>query len=128
LADKPPRVALLWHGDRETRKSATLAGNHLNGVAEALRAVGVEAVAAVYSDEFADEVREQLSGIDGVLVWVNPIEQGRDRTILDALLRHVAGEGVFVSAHPETIQNMGTKEVLFRTPLLPTHDTEFSGY
>jgi hypothetical protein len=115
LAEQPPRVALLWHGDREARDSATLAETRLNGVADALRAVGVEAVPAVYSDAFVDEVREQLSGVAGVLVWVNPIEEGRDRTILDALLQHVASEGVFVSAHPETIQKMGTKEVLFRT-------------
>ena len=115
MTEKPPRVALLWHGDHETRNTATLEGNHLRGVAEALRAVGVEAEPAVYSDAFADEVRQQLSGVDGVLVWVNPIEQGRDRTLLDALLRQVTEEGVFVSAHPEIIQKMGTKEVLFRT-------------
>ncbi|MCW3096550.1 MAG: hypothetical protein JWL77_2168 [Chthonomonadaceae bacterium] len=115
VADTRPRVALLWHGDREARNTSTLEGKHLHGVAEALRAVGIEAEPAVYCDEFADEVREQLSGLDGALVWVNPIEHGHDRTILDALLRHVADAGVFVSAHPDVIQKMGTKEVLFRT-------------
>jgi hypothetical protein len=87
----------------------------MGGVAEALRAVGVDAEPAVYNDAFADEVRQQLSGVDGALVWVNPIEQGHDRTVLDALLRQVANAGVFVSAHPEIILMMGTKEVLFRT-------------
>lgn len=109
------RVALLWHGDRAARQNATLAEGRFSGVAEALRAVGVETEPAVYHDDFAEEVYTQLSGVDGVLVWVNPIEQGRDRSTLDAMLRRVAGQGIVVSAHPDTIQKMGTKEVLVRT-------------
>jgi hypothetical protein len=110
-----PKVALLWHGDREARATATLEENRLRGVAEALRQRGVEVEPAVYADEFAIEVREQLLKVDGVLVWVNPIENGRDRSTLDAMLRQVADRGILVSAHPEVIQKMGTKEVLVRT-------------
>jgi hypothetical protein len=50
-----------------------------------------------------------------VLVWVNPIHEGRNRALLDALLREVAARGVWVSAHPDVILKMGTKEVLHRT-------------
>ncbi|HLK56993.1 MAG TPA: Cj0069 family protein, partial [Chthonomonadaceae bacterium] len=114
LTEKKHRVALLWHGDREARETADLNTNHLRGAAASLRAVGVEAEPAVYCDDFAEEVREQLLSVDGVLVWVNPIEHGHDRTVLDALLRQVADEGVFVSAHPDVILKMGTKEVLFQ--------------
>src|SRR5207247_396277 len=85
------------------------------GVAGALRAVGLEPEPAVYCDDFVDEVRAQLLGVDGVLVWVNPIEHGHDRARLDALLRMIGDAGVFVSAHPEIIRKMGNKEVLFRT-------------
>jgi len=60
-------------------------------------------------------VREQLLGCDGVLVWVNPISEGQNRTMLDALLREVAARGVWVSAHPDVILKMGVKEVLHRT-------------
>jgi hypothetical protein len=109
------QVALLWHGDRATRNTATLADNRLRGVAEALAQAGITAQPAVYSDDFADEVREQLLTLDGVLVWVNPIENGRDRTILDAMLGQVADAGILVSAHPGVVQKMGTKEVLYRT-------------
>jgi hypothetical protein len=109
------KVALLWHGDRQARDTAILEGGRFRGVAEALRQAGVEAEPAVYADEFADEVRDQLLKVHGVLVWVNPIEQGRDRTTLDAMLRQVAGQGILVSAHPDVILKMGTKEVLFRT-------------
>ena len=109
------KVALLWHGDREARKTATLEENRLRGVAEALCQVGIAAEPAVYADEFVEEVRDQLLKVDGVLVWVNPIEKGCDRSALDAMLRQVADEGILVSTHPEVIQKMGTKEVLFRT-------------
>jgi hypothetical protein len=60
-------------------------------------------------------VREQLLGVDGVLVWVDPLSGGRTRAVLDPLLREVAASGPWVSAHPDTIQKMGTKEVLYRT-------------
>jgi hypothetical protein len=70
---------------------------------------------AIYHDDFCEEVREQLMQVDGVLVWVNPIEGGRDRSVLDSMLRNVAAAGVFVSAHPDVILKLGTKEVLYRT-------------
>src|SRR5690349_11066899 len=57
----------------------------------------------------------QLATLDGVLVWVNPIHEGRNRVILDELLREIAARGVWVSAHPDVILKMGTKEVLYRT-------------
>src|SRR5262249_20567072 len=53
--------------------------------------------------------------VDGVLVWVNPLHEGRNRANLDALLREVAARGVWVSADPDVILKMGTKEVLYRT-------------
>src|SRR4051812_9939751 len=53
--------------------------------------------------------------VDGVLVWVDPIHHGKTRAALDPMLREVAGRGPWVSAHPDTILKMGTKEVLYRT-------------
>jgi hypothetical protein len=50
-----------------------------------------------------------------VLVWVDPITGTDDRSVLDGLLREVALRGPWVSAHPDTILKMGTKEVLYRT-------------
>lgn len=60
-------------------------------------------------------MREQLLSLDGVLVWVNPIEQGLNRAKLDNLLREAAEAGVWVSAHPDVILRMATKRVLFDT-------------
>ena len=81
----------------------------------AFAALGVDAEPVVYADESVDEVRDQLLALDGVLVWVNPIEQGLDRSLLDPLLREVAAAGVWVSAHPDVILKLGTKQVLVDT-------------
>ena len=109
------RVAILFHGDRESEQAAERWKSRFGAVAEALTALGTRAEPAVYHDGIRDEVRRQLMQADGVLVWVNPVEDGRDRSVLDALLREVAAAGVFVSAHPEVILKLGTKEVLYRT-------------
>lgn len=110
-----PRVAILWHGDRESRNTATAENNKFRQIFAAFQQDAVTAEPAVYHDEFVDEVRHQLRHVDGVLVWVNPIEDGRNRSLLDDMLRDVAASGVFVSTHPDVILKMGTKEVLFHT-------------
>ena len=110
-----PSIAILSRGDAATRRDATPQNSRFVRVFEALAAAGVDARPAIYDESFADEVRQQLLAADGVLVWVNPIQDGRTRAGLDALLRDVATQGVWVSAHPDVILKMGTKEVLYRT-------------
>ena len=109
------RVALLYPGDREARRTATPEKSRFLRVFDALAALGMDAEPAVYHDDFCEEVRQQLMQVEGVLVWCNPIEGGRDRSKLDAMLREVAASGVFVSTHPDIILKLGTKEVLYTT-------------
>ena len=109
------KVAILWRGDLEARQAATPANNRFHRIFEELAEVGIDAEPAVYDEDFADEVSEQLLGADGVLVWVDPIHQGKTREALDPLLREVASRGPWVSAHPDVILKMGVKEVLYRT-------------
>jgi hypothetical protein len=111
----PARVALLWRGDPEARAGASAQTGRLTPIFEALAGAGVAAEPAVYCEEAAADVREQLLGVDGILVWVDPISGGRDRSQLDPLLRDVAAHGVWVSSHPDVILKMGVKEVLYRT-------------
>src|ERR1700736_3401991 len=112
MADtKPYRIAVLWRGDREARQSATPQTNRYHRIFEELTSLGIHAEPAVYAEDMADEVREQLLAVDGVLVWVNPIQGGKTRTLLDSLLRDVASRGPWVSAHPDVILKMGVKEV-----------------
>src|ERR1700720_4278682 len=108
-------VAVLGGGDRGSRRAATRQNNRFHRVFEELAALGIHAEPAVYADDIADEVREQLLTVDGVLVWVDPIHEGKTRTVLDAMLRDVASRGPWVSAHPDVILKMGVKEVLHRT-------------
>ncbi len=108
-------VALLWRGDRDARREATPDNNRWHLIFAALHAAGVHAEPAVYCEEAADEVREQLLGVDGVLVWVDPISNGRTRFELDVMLRDVARQGVWVSTHPDVTLKIGVKEVLHTT-------------
>jgi hypothetical protein len=108
-------VAILSRGDAATRRDATPQNSRFVHVFEALAAVGIEARPAIYDESFAEELREQLLAVDGVLVWVNPIQDGRTRASLDALLRDVGSRGVWVSTHPDVTLKMGTKEVVHRT-------------
>lgn len=109
-----PRVGVLWRGDpavvgtpaEEGRFGPTLA---------ALRSRGLRAEPVVFSDQIASQVLARLRDLDAVLVWVDPIMSGVDRTVLDAVLRDAASAGVWVSAHPDVILAMGTKDVLVRT-------------
>ena len=111
------RVGLLWRAEWDPFDPTTtdVAACRLHDVFAAFAALGVTAEPVVYSDETIDAVRALLLGLDGVLVWVNPIEHGLDRSKLDPLLREVADAGVWVSAHPDVILKLGTKEVLVET-------------
>jgi len=111
------RVGLLWRDEWDPPEvgRVQLETCRLHAVFAAFTDLGVAAEPVVYSDDSVALVRDQLLGLDGVLVWVNPIEQGLDRTKLDALLREVAADGVFVSAHPDVITRLATKRVLFDT-------------
>jgi hypothetical protein len=112
------RVAILWRGDHEARRAATPYNNRYRRVFEQLIALGIDARPAVYADDIAGEVRDELMAFDGVLVWVDPIHDGRTREMLDPMLRDVAATGPWVSAHPDVILKMGVKEVLYRTRYL----------
>jgi len=112
------RIAILSRGDEEARRNVTPGTSRFKAVFAALREVGVDAEPLVYEDDVLDAVRTQLVTLDGVLVWVNPLHEGRNRARLDALLCEVAARGVWVSAHPDVILKMGTKEVLHRTRMM----------
>jgi glutathione synthase/RimK-type ligase-like ATP-grasp enzyme len=113
----PHRVALLWRDSPEAR--GNLGFGRFEGTAAALAAAGMVPEPCIYAEEVEEPAEAQLRDVAAVLVWVNPIHEGRDRARLDAMLRRVADHGVLVSAHPDAILAMGTKEVLYRTRALP---------
>jgi hypothetical protein len=109
------RVAIVFPADPERRRNTRLQDSRFAGVAAALADKGIDVEGAPYVNDYVEELRAQLMGVDGVLVWINPIVDGRDRTLLNKVLAEVAAKGVFVSAHPGVIAKMGTKEVIYRT-------------
>jgi hypothetical protein len=114
-SDATGKIAVLWRGNRQARDEATSQNNRFHRVFEELASAGIRAEPAVYAEDMTDEVRAQLLKADGVLVWVDPLSDGRTRHDLDALLRDVARHGVWVSTHPDITLKMGTKEVLHNT-------------
>ena len=117
--DARPSLAILYPGDRSARDRSDPTESRFPNLFDAFATAGVSIEPAIYHDEFRDEVFQQLLRLDGVLVWHNPIEGGRDRSQLDAMLREVAAQGVYVSTHPDTILNLGTKDVLLAVRDLP---------
>lgn len=111
-ADSRLRIAILSPRERDAQAPQD---TRFAKVYAALKARGMHVEPALYHDDLCAEVRSQIMRVDGVLVWFNPDEGGRDRSTLDAMLRDVAKAGVFVSAHPDVILKLGTKEVLYQT-------------
>ncbi len=87
----------------------------MRSIFTSLDELGVLAEPVLYADDRVDTVRDRLLRFDGVLVWVDPISDGQDRSRLDPMLRDLAATGLWVSAHPDVIRKMGVKEVLYRT-------------
>jgi hypothetical protein len=59
MTDRPFKIALMWSGDRETRRSATPDSTRLAGIFDALVALGIQAEPAVYADDMVDEMEAE---------------------------------------------------------------------
>jgi hypothetical protein len=132
-----PTIAALWRGDPDSPAAATRNFPRLQPILSAITAAGIEVEPLLYDEAASGGLVDRLSRFDVVLVWVDPINGDRDRVALDAILSDVASRGTLVSAHPDTIRKMGTKEVLHRTRnlgwgadtrLYPTLDEFRSGF
>ena len=84
------RVAVVWRGDEAARRAGIASNERLRPVVDALVARGVTAVSTIYRDEIAAEVRADLLDVDGVLVWIDPIGHGEDRTRFDEILHDLS--------------------------------------
>jgi hypothetical protein len=112
------KVAAVFRGDPATPATQTSSHPRLAPIFDAFTQAGLVLEPVFYDDSVALELVERLARFDGVLVWVDPLHGDADRTTLDAVLRDVAVQATWVSAHPDTILKMGTKEVLYRTRTL----------
>ena len=110
----PARVGILWRG-RPGDEAPKREDNRLHAIFDEFEAQGAVTEPLVFFEEAADGIRRRIASLDAVLTWVDPIVRGRDRSVLDAILRDAAAAGVYVSAHPDVIAKIGTKDVLVRT-------------
>ncbi|PWT95682.1 MAG: hypothetical protein C5B52_17350 [Bacteroidetes bacterium] len=107
-------IALMVYGETNSGRDP-LSEEKYKDLAAAFISAGFLTKGVIYNDELGESLYAELLDFDAILVWVNPIEQGRNRKKLDSLLTKLAETGCIVSAHPETILKIGTKEVLFKT-------------
>jgi hypothetical protein len=115
MTQSNPRIAIVFPADGQELAATRLENTRFAGVAQALASAGAQVISAPYCDAIAGEIEERLLKADLVLVWINPYEAGHDRSRLNATLRSIAAKGVKVSAHPDVIDKLGTKDVLYQT-------------
>lgn len=116
---KKPSIALMIFGEEQSNRNALEEEKYKN-LALAFQENGFNVNSVIYNDAMADRLYRELIQYDIILVWVNPVEQGNNRKILDNLLVKLSSAGCFVSAHPDVILRIGTKDVLYKT-----RETEF---
>ena len=118
---KNKSIALMIYGEPGSNRNA-ITEEKYKRLALSLIENGFSVDSVLYHDSIADGLATELLKYNAILVWVNPIEQQNDRKILDELLTDLSSQGCFVSAHPDTILKIGTKEILYKT-----RETEFGG-
>ena len=118
---KENSIAILIFGESHSNRNALTEEKYKN-LAITFQENGIDVNSVIYNDEKAEQLSKELLQYDAILVWVNPVEQGNNRNKLDALLVKLSDAGCFVSAHPDVILKIGTKDVLYKT-----RDMEFGG-
>ena len=114
-------IALMTFGEPGSTKNALTEEKYQKLAAHFIEK-GFTVDSVLYHDSISDKLEKELLKYDAILVWVNPIEPGSDRKTLDSLLMKLSEQGRFVSAHPDTILKIGTKEILYKV-----RETEFGG-
>ena len=113
-------IALMIFGEPGSGRNA-LTEEKYKKLAALFKEKGSLVDSVIYHDSIAGKLAKELARYQAILVWVNPQEKGHNK-ILDELLSELASKGCFISAHPDTILKIGTKEILYRTK-----ETEFGG-
>jgi hypothetical protein len=108
------RIAILIFGEPGSARNA-LTEEKYAPLATFLTGKGFRVDSKLYHDSRREFLENELAEYAVILVWVNPVEKGFTRSKLDELLRKLSSRGCYVSAHPDTILQIGTKEVLYKT-------------
>jgi hypothetical protein len=107
-------VGILLYGT-DGRGRDALAEDKYRLLAEKMAAEGLVVKTLAYHASREKGTRAEALACDAILVWINPTEPELNRSALDTFLRELADAGVLVSAHPDAILKIGTKDVLVET-------------
>lgn len=114
---KLPTIGILLHESGGEPRNAVVEEKY-RLLTERMALAGWHVRTLGYRDDRQDMLRREALECDALLVWINPIEPGMNRPHLDAFLRELAKSGQLVSAHPDAILKIGTKDVLVATQSL----------
>ena len=112
------RIGFMLWGKNEDERNA-FSDEKYQELAEYFNQHEMAVETITYNNSFAEQAYKKATQQDGLLVWINPIEDGQTRVVLDQLLEDVANQGVMVSTKPDTIAKLGTKRVLYDTQKMP---------
>ena len=91
------RVAIVFPADAEAAARTRVEQSRLAGIADALASAGLDVVSAPLLTTSLRRLSNDWQTLVEYLVWFNPIEGGRDRSVLNEMLRHVGKQRAFVS-------------------------------
>jgi hypothetical protein len=106
---------VVWRGGARERGERGLGDSRFAALARALAEAGLAPEPCLYDEADSRAFEAQLLRCAAALVFVNPLQDGRRRGDLDAVLRRAARAGVVLGAHPDVIDRLGVKAVLWRT-------------
>lgn len=109
------RVGLLWYKADDSNPGEFGRNNRLEPLSDAIARQGFDPVAIPYRHADHEAAASLLESCAAVMVWVNPIESGQDRSQLDQLLHELERSGVVVSASHAARHLIGTKAVVHTT-------------
>jgi hypothetical protein len=112
------RIGLLYRGTRGAARASERAEALLGPLFQALEELGGAPEHVVYADDAVDDVRRELLQLDGVLVWVNPIQDRANRACSTTCYVMSPPIACGCPAPTDVIAKMGTIEVLYRTRAL----------
>lgn len=110
----PPAAAIVWRGDAHNASQVRLADTRFAALASALAQEGFAPEPCLYDEAAEPAVESLLVSCAAAIVFVNPLQDGRRRAGLDAILRRVAQAGTLLGAHPDVIDRLGVKAVLWQ--------------
>ena len=104
-------IALMIYGEPGSTKNALTEEKYRKLAAHFIEK-GFTVDSVLYHNSIADKLEKELLKYHTILVWVNPIEHGNDRKILDSLLMKLSEQGCFVCTSGYHFKNRNQRTIV----------------